>query len=123
MSPELSNVTESQAITTALQAREQSSLEHQATITLLQEKIAASDSKHDQLLLESATLSDAKIAELSEQLDHANSLKNEAVAELEHERAGALDAKNREEQLNARAEKAMHTTKEQQEVSTCDGIA
>lgn len=101
----------------ALQAIEQTCLELNATITALQDKLATADAKHDELLIESARMSDARVAELSEQLEHAKSLRNEAVAELEHERAGILDAKHREEQLMARADKAVATNKEQQEVS------
>jgi hypothetical protein len=102
---------------TALQVFEQSALEHQATITSLQANLEAADAKHDELLLESARMSDSRIAELAEQVEQANSLKNEAVAELEHERAGGLDTKNREEQLTMRADRATSEAQKKQEVS------
>jgi len=83
-----------------------------------QEQLATAQEKHDGLLLEAAQMSDNKIAELSEQLQHAQSLRNEAVAELEHERAESAGSREREEELKVKGAEVTSKMKELQDV--CD---
>jgi hypothetical protein len=72
-----------------VQSAEEGSKSTNDRISELENQLASTQEKHDGLLLEAAQMSDNKIAELSEQLQQATSLKNVAIAELEHERAEA----------------------------------
>jgi hypothetical protein len=66
-------------------------------------------------------MSDARIAELSEQLQHAISLKNEAIAELEQEREEASGSEEIRERLMVQEAEASARVKELEEVShLCD---
>ena len=107
-----------QAAKAAVQSAEEESKTTKARIAELEDQLAIAQEKHDGLLLEAAQMSDNKIAELSEQLQHAQSLRNEAVAELEHERAEAAGSREREEELKAKEADAMSKVKELQDV--CD---
>jgi hypothetical protein len=62
-------------------------------------------------------MSDARIAELSEQLQHAISLKNEAIAELEQEREQASGSEEIRERLMVQEAEASARVKELEEVS------
>lgn len=62
-------------------------------------------------------MSDARIADLSEQLQHATSLKNEAVAELEQERELASGSEEIRERLMVQEAEASARVKESEEVS------
>jgi oligoribonuclease (3'-5' exoribonuclease) len=83
----------------------------------MEAELKATQGKHDSLLLEAAQMSDAKIAELSEKLEQAVSLKNEAIAELEQERAQASGAAELEERLAVRESEATAEAAELQQVS------
>jgi len=82
-----------------------------------QQKLVAAQDKHDGLLLEAAQMSDARIADLSEQLQHATSLKNEAAAELEQEREQASGSEEIRERLMVQEAEASARVKELEEVS------
>ena len=90
---------------------------HQAQIKELEKELSTSQEKHDGLLLEAAQMSDARIAELSEQLQHATSLKNEAVAEIEQEREQASAAEEYNERLMVKESEASARVQELEEVS------
>jgi predicted transcriptional regulator len=98
------------------ESNEQNSKASHKKIVDLEKQLAAAQEEHDGLLLESAQISDRRIAELSEQVDQANSLKNEAIAELENERKQVIAGKEREEQTAVREAEAMSKVKELQSV-------
>jgi hypothetical protein len=62
-------------------------------------------------------MSDARMAELSEQLQQATSLKNEAIAELEQERVQASGSEEVRERLMVQETEASARVKELEEVS------
>lgn len=66
---------------------EQEAAKHHGTLADLESEKADAQARHDGLLLEAAQMSDARIAELSNERDKVTSLRNELVAELEQERA------------------------------------
>jgi hypothetical protein len=68
-------------------------------------------------------MSDARISELTEQLQHATSLKNEAVAELEQEREQASGAEEYRELLMVKEAEASARVRELEEVSRVWGVA
>jgi hypothetical protein len=99
-----------------VQAAEEESKITQNRVAELEDQLAAAQEKHDGLLLEAAQMSDNKIAELSEQLQQTTSLKNEAIAELEHERAESAGSKDREADLMSNEAEATSKVEELQEV-------
>lgn len=107
----------------AHQKAEESSKILQSRIDQLETELTASQEKHDSLLLEAAQMSDARIAELSEQLQQAISLKNEAIAELEQEREQASAAEEYNERSSVKEAEASARVVELEEVSRSQGIA
>jgi len=101
----------------AHQQAEKTSKTHKGRNTELEAKLAAVQEKHDGLLLEAAQMSDARIADLSEQLQHATSLKNEAIAELQQEREEASGLEEIRERLMVKEAEASARVKELEEVS------